>query len=399
EGRWRRRVFGPAHARSVSARPKTLAALLCTLDVLACLVAGAVAASAAEQRIPATRYRGVNSHAPWYWQVSKAEVKREIAQAAALGLNYIRIPVEWAGIESRGKGVRGGEALRRLDLIVREAAADGIKIDGTIATTPHWASPGGGGYDAPSHPESSLRPFAKWLAKRYGAKLIALGVWNEPTKSDNLKSPSGTQLSNKTEAGLKQRASYYAPMVKAVFNGAREGNASLKVLAHEDGAEVGQSVAPLTFLRACFSYGMRGYFDAIAVHAYSEGAAPEVPYVNSSKSKIERLHRVLKEEGSSAPIWASEWGYSLEDSEAVRAEYVKKGVQMLDTQLPYLEGWSYFLLRDTVNAPAEKEENFGLLEQSFTPRRSLTALQGMLRASVAIKGARALGPRRPPSSR
>src|SRR5207302_5617606 len=28
-------------------------------------------------------YRGVSSHAPWYWQVSEAAVKREIAEAAA----------------------------------------------------------------------------------------------------------------------------------------------------------------------------------------------------------------------------------------------------------------------------------------------------------------------------
>jgi len=381
-------VFGPAHIRSFSVGPKTLATLLCTLELRACLVGGAGAASAAEPPIPTTRYRGVNSHAPWYWQVSKAEVRREIAQAAALGVNYIRIPVEWAEIELRGKGVHGGKALRRLDLIVRTAAAHGIKIDGTIATTPHWASPGGGGTDAPSHPESSLRPFARWLAKRYGSKLIAVGVWNEPTKGDNLNSPSGTYLPNTTEAGLEQRASYYAPMVEAVFKGAREGNPSLKVLAHEDGAEVGESVAPLTFLRACFNYGMRGYFDGVAIHAYSEGAAPEVSYENSSKSKIERLHRVLKEEGSSAPIWTSEWGYSLEDSETVRAEYVKKGVKMLETQFPYLEGWAYHQLRDTVNAPGDKEENFGLLERSFTPRRSLAAFKGTLRALAAVRRAR-----------
>jgi hypothetical protein len=168
-------------------------------------------------------------------------------------------------------------------------------------------------------------------------------------------------------------------MVKAVFNGAREGNPRLKVLAHEDGAEVGESVAPLTFLRACLSDGMRGYFDGVAIHAYSEGAAPEAAYENSSKSKIERLHRVLQEEGSSAPIWTTEWGYSLEAPETVRAAYVGKGVKLLATQFPYLEGWSYYLLRDTVNASADKEENFGLLKQSFRARRSLAAFKARLR--------------------
>jgi hypothetical protein len=372
-----------------------LAALLCTLNV-ACLAAGAVAASAAEARVPSTPYRGVNSHAPWYWQISRAEVKREIGQAATLGVNVIRVPVEWAAIESGGHGVRGGKALRRLDLIVRAAAARGIKIDGTITDTPHWASPGGAGNDAPSEPQRSLRSFTRFLTRRYGTKLVAVGVWNEPAKSQNLKSPTGESLPNTTEEGLKRRAYYYVGMVKAVFNGAREGNAAVKVLVHEDGAEVNYSIRPLVFLRACFEGGLprgketpqtsfKGSYDAIGIHAYAEGGSPESSNENSTKSKIERVHKFLEErEGASpVPVWATEWGYSLEVSETVRAKYVEKGVKMLDTQFPYLEGWSHYQLRDTVNAPADKEENFGLLERSFRPRPSLAAFKGMLRVSAA----------------
>jgi hypothetical protein len=32
------------------------------------------------------------------------------------------------------------------------------------------------------------------------------------------------------------------------------------------------------FLNACFAEGFEGYYDAIATHAYSEGAAPEATY-------------------------------------------------------------------------------------------------------------------------
>ena len=53
--------------------------------------------------------------------------------------------------------MRGGKALARLDLIVAEAAAHGIKVEGTIATTPHWASPGGAWNDAPAEAERSHR--------------------------------------------------------------------------------------------------------------------------------------------------------------------------------------------------------------------------------------------------
>jgi hypothetical protein len=330
-------------------------------------------------------YRGVNSHAPWYWQVSEAEAKREIAEAAALGVNFIRVPVEWAKIESAGEGVRGGKALTRLDLVVNEAAAHGIKVDGTIATTPHWASPGGAWNDAPLEAEKSLRGFTKWLTERYGTKLVAVGVLNEPSKLENLKSPTGEYLPSTSEEGIKRRAYYYVKDVKAVFNGAREGNAAVKVLVGENGIRETESKSVL-FLKSCFEGGLphgeekaqtgfKGYYDAFGAHVYSEGAAPESTNRSSTKSKIERLHKLLVEQESPVPIWANEWGYSLEDSETVRAEYVEKGVRMLDTQFPYLEGWAYYQLRDTVNEPLNKEENFGLLHYSFEPRLSFAAFK------------------------
>jgi hypothetical protein len=352
-----------------------------TVDVTVASTAGTSATGSADRFayekgvLGATRYRGVNSHAPWYWKVSDLEVKREIAEAAVLGVNVIRIPVEWGAIEAGGEGVRGGKALARLDLIVSEAAAYGIKIDGTIAGTPSWASPGKQWMDAPLEPEKSLRGFAKFLTARYGTELLAVGVLNEPDKGENLKTPTNEPISNTTVEGVKRRAYYYVKDVKAVFAGAKEGNAAVKVLAHEDGAEVHQSVAPFIFLKDCFAEGMKGYYDAISGHFYSEGAAPESTYENSIKAKIERMHGFLVEQEGpeTVPIWNSEWGYSIEDSEAVRADYVEKGVRMLDAQFPYLEGWTYFQLRDTSNEPLNPEDNFGLLHYSFEPRLSFAA--------------------------
>jgi len=143
----------------------------------------------------------------------------------------------------------------------------------------------------------------------------------------------------------------------------------------EDGTEPGEHFK--IFLKACFAEGFKGNYDAIATHAYSEGAAPEATYTTSTKSKIERLHKILEEhEGASpVPIWSTEWGYSIEDSEAVRAEYVEKGVKMLDTQFPYLEGWTYYELRDAIEEPLSHEENFGLLHYGFEPRLSFAAFK------------------------
>jgi len=358
-----------------------------TVDVTVTGAGGTSASSSADRYtyekgvLGAGPYRGINSHAAWYWLVSEAEAKREIAEAAVLGVNVIRVPVEWGAIEAGGEGVRGGNALARLDLIVNEAAAYGIKINGTIAGTPSWASPGKRWMDAPAEPEKSLRGFARFLTQRYGSRLVAVGVLNEPDKGENLKSPTDEPISNTATGGIKQRAYYYVKDVKAVFAGAREGDAAVKVLAHEDWAETHQSVEPLIFLKDCLDEGMKGNYDAISGHFYSEGAAPESTYENSIKSKIERMHGFLVEqEGPNpVPIWNNEWGYSTEASEAVRAEYVEKGVRMLDTQFPYLEGWAYYQLRDTVNEPTSHEDNFGLLHYGFEPRLSFAGfVAGMI---------------------
>jgi hypothetical protein len=71
-------------------------------------------------------------------------------------------------------------------------------------------------------------------------------------------------------------------------------------------------------------------------------------------------------------IWNNEWGYSLEDPELVRAEYVEKGVRMLDPPFPSLEGWAYYQLRDTVSSAT----NRGQLRCCF-PISCLLELRGI----------------------
>jgi hypothetical protein len=305
-------------------------------------------------------YRGVNSHSPWYRHVSEAEVKREIAEAVALGVNVIRIPVEWSDIE-RTQGVRGGNMVTRLDLIINEANAHGLKIDGTIASAPAWASPGGKWNDAPTNPEV-LRPFAKWLAERYGSKLVAVGALNEPN-AGGLRKPNNEAFSSIAEMALT-----YTKIANAIYLGAKEGNPAVKVLFGETGNAGG-------FLADCLSDGIK--YTGLGLHAYSDGGPPEGSAKTSTKSKVEAAHALLAAHGSSAPIWVNEWGYSIENSESVRADYTRKGVELLNS-IPHVEGWAYYQLRDT-ELGSGQEENFGLLQYGFLRRPSFAAFQaGML---------------------
>jgi hypothetical protein len=155
-------------------------------------------------------YPGANSiTTPSHTSSEKAEeefIKTEVAKAAELGIAVIRYPVEWRGIET-AKGVRqemGNRWFRSLKQIVAEAELKGIKILGTVATTPEHASGGSGSKGsnwAPSEPEVSLRP--------------------------ELRSPSGQPLLGSTK-GLEELAGYYVPMIKATHEGVREGNGAAK---------------------------------------------------------------------------------------------------------------------------------------------------------------------------
>ncbi len=305
---------------------------------------------------PASAYvvfRGVNSHAPWFWEVSEAEVKREIAEVQALGANHIRIPVEWGAIETAKESRPSSSTLTRLDLIINEAAAHGITVDGTIDPTPSWASTGHAWNDAPSNPES-VRPFARWLTERYGTKLVAIGALNEPNNTGNYNEPSGKPFSS-----MAALAAYYTREANAIYLGAHEASSTIKVLVGESGNAGG-------YLTDILNDGVKA--DGLGLHAYSEGGPPEGPCPNSMACKIKEAHGLTWD-----PIWVNEWGYSNEDTEALRAEYTRQSIAALRYDYPYVTGWAYYQLHD----PEGKghEESFGLLKHDFSRRPSFVAFQ------------------------
>ena len=166
-----------------------------------------------------THLWGATSHGTRRWASSDEEVKKELAKLQAARANLVRTDLDWGEAEPTRGTISSGYR-ERLALFLNEAAARGIKVLATIEDTPAWASPGGAWYDSPSNPET-MGAFARWLTREYGSKLVAVAVWNEPLN------PSSPIVCPNGEA----RAVCYTALVKAVFKGAREGNAVVKVLA------------------------------------------------------------------------------------------------------------------------------------------------------------------------
>jgi hypothetical protein len=290
---------------------------------------------------------------------SRTEITKELTELQAAKATLVRLPVEWRVLEwTAGRIESGPEA--ELDFFLNEAAARGIKVLATVATTPPWANAGKGWNYAPTS-SSAITPFAKWLATRYGTKLAGVEVWNEPEIDSNLIPPSGITL-----------AASYVGLVKAVHQGLQEGNPAVKTIAGS------LSYADLKFLRELYADGLRGQEDGVSCHPYADGAAPEnMTVTHSFKRGIEEVHAAQLAAGDTTAEWVTEFGWSNEVSEAVQAEDVEHAFTKVLRTTPYVAGASIYQLRNNGTGTGH-EENFGLLTESFAPKLAWAAFRRAL---------------------
>lgn len=98
-----------------------------------------------------------------------------LAKAKAAGIDWIRIDVDWSVIEaSKGKFSYG-----EVDRVVNYAAANGLSVYATIASTPGWAN-GKKGRTYPASNVNDWKSFVTRTVNRYKSKVKYWGIWNEP---------------------------------------------------------------------------------------------------------------------------------------------------------------------------------------------------------------------------
>src|SRR6202043_1472005 len=138
-------------------------------------------------------------------------------------------------------------SLEFMDRLMSDAATAGIRVIMTVDGTPCWASSApapllstcdtGGASEANSWPPKSSAAYAAfvaYLAGRYGTRLAAIEVWNEPDHT------------NERYFGGPEKASRYAALLRAAYPAVKHANAKVSVLA---GSLVGSNGV---FLRALY---------------------------------------------------------------------------------------------------------------------------------------------------
>jgi polysaccharide biosynthesis protein PslG len=309
------------------------------------------------------------------------EADRAIAVAAQLHAKIIRLEVPWSLLEPLGPGQIEARALAYTDRVVADAAAAGIGVDMLVQGTPCWASSapanllakcvpgrsGSAGAWPPTRP-SDFAAFVAFLAGRYGARLTAIEIWNEPD-----------QVNEAYLAG-PDKAQRYAELLRAAYPAIKQVNPSVAVLA---GALVGSNGA---FLRAMYAAGVKGYYDGLAVH-----------YYNLTIASLRSIHEVQLANGDSTPLWLDEFGWSscwprrIEQEQGcvtarVQAQNIANTFRAL-WRTPYVAAAILYKLRDTPG------EEFGVLSSSDRRKPSFGALAAALaaptgavsRATIALR--------------
>jgi polysaccharide biosynthesis protein PslG len=365
------RMDGPlaAHARRFGTLTATLALALglSALDSPAGQGRSAVSARLSSAAPPG----GVNIPAIGSLPLGTAD--REIARARALHAKLVRTEVPWSAIEPRGPNQLEARALAYADRLISDAAASGIRVIALADSTPCWASsapaslsgkcvpgrPSKANAWPPANP-SSYASFVALLAQRYGTRLAAIEIWNEPD-----------QANEDYFAGL-QKPQRYAQLLRAAYPAIKQANPGIPVIA---GSLVGYNGK---FLRALYAAGIRGYYDGLAVHFYTLTLA-----------SLRQFRSVQLANGDSTPLWLDEFGwsscwpkYKIQQEQAcvtaaAQAQNIVNVYRSL-ARTPYIAAQVLYELQGSAR------EDFGVLNERGARKRSYNALARVLASPFGV---------------
>jgi hypothetical protein len=296
-----------------------------------------------------------------------SEADREVATARALHARVVRVDVPWSVLEPRGLGKIEPSAQAFLDRLVGDAAAGGMRVIATAESTPCWASSApapllrrcvpGGSSRANAWPPvdpSAYASFVAYLAARYGTRLAAIEVWNEPDQS------------NEDYFAGPEKPQRYAAILRAAYPAIKQANPDVPVLA---GSLVGSNGV---FLRALYAAGIKGYYDGLAVHFY-----------NLTLGSLRAIRETQLANGDTKPLWLDEFGWSscwprrkIQQEQAcvtpkVQATNITNVFRSL-ARTPYVAAELIYKLQDSAN------EDFGALTAKGTHKPAFAALARVL---------------------
>jgi Cellulase (glycosyl hydrolase family 5) len=354
--------------------------------MIALIAAALFAATATQNVLPLTKQRSYNvmqvaqidespstigiADSELYLSTSLAEINARLDLMQSLGVTNVRIMVPWAGVQPLHPDTPFGLGAPRwdqLDMVVNAAAARGMGILGVLNSTPMWATNSTPINGQPTNFDR-FASFAKSVALRYGDKISAYEVWNEPNSIQfwNTLDPAAyTEMLKKTYTALKQAAAQLGTDITVIGGVVGAGK-----------TWPGLTMNPVDFVRKMYEAGANGYFDALSFHPYNfewkfsvgEDLAWKEGMPLYQLNKIREMMDSFLEEGQEQiKIWITEYGLPTNKvSEATQAAFVRDLIEFWQT----MQGAGpifLYTIKDWLNPPTNNDEaNLGIFRPDGT---------------------------------
>jgi hypothetical protein len=361
-----------------SGRRWTLVALA-ALAVVAIAVAGVTAKDDAKPRPRPPNRFGI-AEGGLLQALPRRDLARVLDGVRAIGATWIRVDVNWAVIQARG---RRSYAWSPFDRVVRSARARGLNVLGGIVYTPRWAEPSGGKASSPPAHLGDYATFAGRAAKHFGRLGVhAYEIWNEPNNGDSWE-PSPDPVRYTKMLRLASAAIKSADHEATVISGGLSPYGSY-------GERTARFVNPLDFLEAMYANGARDALDGVGWHPYSFplglSFSPRSAWSQMSET-VPSARSIMRANGDGAKrIWATEFGAPTGESskaltEAAQAALVREAYTKL-------KAWRWagpaflYSYRDhgAVDPGASPDGGFGLVRSDWSKKPSYEAYARLTRA-------------------
>lgn len=317
---------------------------------------------------------GVNEHMAWAHE-SNPTVRGQILDAMkAMGVTSIRLDFAWATIQPTSSTWSWGV----LDGYINEAYTRGLSVLLMLYLPPAWASADGvSGKDKRPTSPTQYGTLLGTVAARYGSKLAAVEMWNEPDIAT---------FWNGTRAQFVDLLAGAYPVAKAL-------SPSTTFIAAAP-TYIGLASGWFAGVYADSRYRPGTSYDAQAIHPYlsPSNLAYNAPATNWSINGITNLKTLRATYGDTSPLWATEFGWSTHANVGGEANY-QLGVTEAEHSTNTVGAFSllnslgvvaaYVYCDTDTTFQGAHEDNFGLLRSDFSAKPVVAALTAVYGGSGA----------------
>lgn len=331
------------------------------------------------------------------------------------GFDWVRQQVVWRDIEDPGQNLY---AWGELDAIVAAANAYGRKLLVNIVSSPSQYNPTNG---LPSDPKT-FGDFVEQMAQRYGNKIAAYEIWNEP----NLAHETGGQI-------VPEDVGLYVEILMEAYTRIKAVSPDAIVLAAASSStgvtNPAIALSDEDFYRAMYSYRdgiVRNFFDVQAVHpggaanppdtlwpdnpSFIEGCAPAPTncwndHPTHYFRHVENVRGWMEEYGlGDHQIWITEYGWATENntpgyefgnyvSQQQQTDYITSAIRRAYEQYPWVGNmflwnmnWAVLWGQQNPPQPLHEQASFGILNSDWSPRPSYLAVQSLIAELKVLEG-------------